>query len=41
MEKLLKKAEFNNVVIDYFKAVWIPIKGYVVPKGMVVKGIKK
>jgi hypothetical protein len=40
MEKLLKNAGFNNVVIDYFKAVWIPIKGYVVPKGMVVKGIK-
>ena len=40
MKKLLKKAGFNDIVIDYFKAVWIPIKGYVVPKGMVVKGIK-
>jgi len=41
MKKLLKKAGFNDIVIDYYKAFWIPIKGYVVPKGMVVKGIKK
>ncbi|KYK32149.1 MAG: hypothetical protein AYK22_09300 [Thermoplasmatales archaeon SG8-52-3] len=41
MEKLLKKAGFNDIVIDYFEAVWIPIKGYIVPKGMVVKAIKK
>ena len=41
IKKLLKNAGFNNIVIDYYKAVWIPIKGYVVPKGMVVKGIKK
>ena len=41
MKKLLKKAGFNDIVIDYYKAFWIPIKGYVVPKGMVLKGIKK
>ena len=41
MKKMLKKAGFNDIVIDYYKAVWIPIKGYIVPKGMVVKGIKK
>ncbi len=41
MKILLKKAGFNDIVIDYYKAFWIPIKGYVVPKGMVVKGIKK
>jgi hypothetical protein len=41
MKKLLKKAGFNDIVIDYYKAFWIPIKGYIVPKGMVVKGIKK
>jgi ubiquinone/menaquinone biosynthesis C-methylase UbiE len=41
MKKLLKQAGFNDIVIDYYKAVWIPIKGYIVPKGMVVKGIKK
>jgi ubiquinone/menaquinone biosynthesis C-methylase UbiE len=41
MKKLLKKAGFNGIVIDYYKAVWIPIKGHIVPKGMIVKGIKK
>jgi ubiquinone/menaquinone biosynthesis C-methylase UbiE len=41
MKKLLKKAGFNDIVIDYYQAFWIPIKGYIVPKGMVVKGIKK
>jgi len=41
MKKLLKKTGFSDVVIDYYKAFWIPIKGHIVPKGMVVKGIKK
>jgi ubiquinone/menaquinone biosynthesis C-methylase UbiE len=41
MKKLLKKAGFSDIVIDYYKAIWVPIKGYIVPKGMVVKGIKK
>jgi len=41
MKKLLKNAGFSDIVISYYKAFWIPIKGYVVPKGMVVKGIKK
>jgi hypothetical protein len=41
MKKLLKKTGFNDIEIEYYKAFWIPIKGYIVPKGMVVKGIKK
>jgi len=41
MKKLLKKAGFNDVVIEYYKAFRVPIKGYLVPKGMVVKGIIK
>jgi len=40
MIQLLTKAGFNNILIDHFKAFRIPIKGYIVPKGMVVKGIK-
>ncbi|MHA2431453.1 MAG: class I SAM-dependent methyltransferase [Promethearchaeota archaeon] len=40
MKKLLKKAGFNDITIEFFKAFWIPIKGHIVPKGMVVKGIK-
>jgi ubiquinone/menaquinone biosynthesis C-methylase UbiE len=41
MEKLLKNAGFSDIVISYYKAFWIPIKGYIVPKGMIIKGIKK
>jgi len=41
MKKLLKKVGFKNITIQYYKAIWIPIKGYVVPKGMIVKGIKE
>jgi ubiquinone/menaquinone biosynthesis C-methylase UbiE len=41
MQSLLKKAGFSDIEIDYFKAAWIPIKGYLIPKGMVVKAIKK
>jgi ubiquinone/menaquinone biosynthesis C-methylase UbiE len=41
MKKLLKKTGFNDIVIDYFEAFWIPLKGYIIPKGMVVKAIKK
>jgi len=41
MKNLLKKIGFSDIVIDYYKAFWIPIRGYIVPKGMVVKGIKK
>jgi ubiquinone/menaquinone biosynthesis C-methylase UbiE len=41
IKKLLKNAGFKDIKIDYYKAFRIPIKGYVVPKGMVIKGIKK
>lgn len=40
MKKLLKKSGFSNIVITYYKGFWIPFKGYVVPKGMIVKAIK-
>ena len=41
MKKLLKKAGFNEIIIEYYKAIRVPIKGYIVPKGMVVKAVKK
>jgi ubiquinone/menaquinone biosynthesis C-methylase UbiE len=41
MKKMLTDAGFSGVVISYYKAFWIPIRGYVVPKGMVVKAVKK
>jgi len=41
MKNLLKHAGFSEIVIEYYKAFWMPIKGYLVPKGMIIKGIKK
>jgi ubiquinone/menaquinone biosynthesis C-methylase UbiE len=41
MKKILKESGFSDIVIDYYKGFWIPFKGYVVPKGMIVKAFKK
>jgi ubiquinone/menaquinone biosynthesis C-methylase UbiE len=41
MSILLKSAGFSEIVIEYFKGFWIPIKGHMVPKGMIVKAIKR
>ena len=41
MKKLLENAGFSDIEIEYYKAFRVPIKGYIVPKGMVVKGLKK
>jgi len=41
MKKLLTEAGFSEIVIYYFKGFWIPIRGHIVPKGMVVKAIKR
>jgi ubiquinone/menaquinone biosynthesis C-methylase UbiE len=40
MKTLLKEAGFSDVSITYYKSLWIPFKGYIVPKGMVVKAKK-
>jgi ubiquinone/menaquinone biosynthesis C-methylase UbiE len=40
MKTLLKESGFGNVSFTYFKSMWIPFKGYIVPKGMIVKAIK-
>jgi len=40
MVRLLKESGFSEVHIDYYKSLWIPFKGYVVPKGMIVKAAK-
>jgi hypothetical protein len=41
MKKMLKDSGFSDIVIDYYKGLWVPFKGYIVPKGMIAKGIKK
>jgi ubiquinone/menaquinone biosynthesis C-methylase UbiE len=40
MKTLLKNAGFSNISIEYYKGLWIPFKGHVVPKGMIVKALK-
>jgi len=40
METLLKESGFSDISIDYYKSLWIPFKGYIVPKGMIVKAKK-
>ena len=37
MTTLLKQSGFRDISVDYYKSMWFPFKGYVVPKGMVVK----
>ena len=41
MKELLEEADFSDIAIDYYKGFKIPFKGYIVPKGMIVKAIKK
>jgi len=40
MTTLLKASGFSDISIDYYHSLWLPFKGYVVPKGMIVKAKK-
>ncbi|MBN2189454.1 MAG: class I SAM-dependent methyltransferase [Chitinispirillaceae bacterium] len=37
---LLKDSGFIDVSVGCFKGFWLPFKGYVVPRGMVIKAVK-
>jgi len=41
MVRLLEESGFGAVCISYFKSLWVPFKGYIVPKGMIVKAAKQ
>jgi hypothetical protein len=41
MTKMFKESGFSDVVITYYEGFWIPFKGHLVPKGMIIKAIKK
>ena len=41
MENMLHEAGFKNIVFDRFKSHRLPFKGYIVPKGMIVKAVKR
>jgi len=38
--RLLEESGFCAVCISYYKCLWVPFKGYIVPKGMIVKATK-
>ena len=40
MKMLLREAGFGEISIVYYRSLWIPFRGYVVPKGMVIKATK-
>jgi len=41
MIQILKETGFVDIAIYYFKGFWLPFKGYLVPKGMIVKAMKE
>jgi ubiquinone/menaquinone biosynthesis C-methylase UbiE len=41
VSNMLKETGFTDITVYYFKVFRVPVKGYLVPKGMVVKGMKK
>ena len=40
MKRLLDETGFKDMSIEYYQAFKVPIKGYVVPKGMIIKAHK-
>ena len=41
MKGLLVGAGFSEVAVNYYKGLWFPIRGYVVPRGMLVTATKE
>ena len=41
MREMLEGTGFSDVEFTYYKGFWVPFRGHVVPKGMIVKAAKK
>lgn len=41
MTDMLLESGFSDVEFTYYKGFWLPLKGHVVPKGMIVKAVKE
>ena len=41
MTEMLQESGFSEIEFTYYKGFWLPFKGHVVPKGMIVKAVKK
>jgi len=41
MRDMLRESGFSDVEFTYYRGFWLPLKGHVVPKGMIVKAVKE
>ena len=41
MKSLLKESGFSDIHFNYYRSLWLPFKGHLVPKGMIVTAVKK
>jgi len=41
MKRVLAGAGFGEVAVDYYRGLWFPVRGYVVPRGMIVTAKKE
>ena len=41
MTDMLRESGFSDVEFTFYKGFWLPLKGHVVPKGMIVKTVKE
>lgn len=39
--EMLRESGFSDVEFTYYRGFWLPLKGHVVPKGMIVKAVKE
>ncbi len=40
MGRILKETGFKDITYDYYQGFRIPFKGYVVPRGMIIRAVK-
>jgi len=41
LTEMLQESGFTDIGFTYYKGFWLPFKGHVVPKGMIVKAVKE
>jgi ubiquinone/menaquinone biosynthesis C-methylase UbiE len=41
LTEMLQESGFTDIEFTYYKGFWLPFKGHVVPKGMIVKAFKE
>lgn len=41
LTEMLQESGFSDIEFTYYKGFWLPFKGHVVPKGMIVRAVKE